>query len=110
MCTSAFAQRDTGRISGTIKDEQTKRPLTEAVVTLKSGVLEGQKFAVTDTVGHYKINNLPSGNYSISFEMEGYQKFSQEKILLKEGASLIINYEMAKSGNNRRQHETAAKQ
>lgn len=85
-----------GIISGMIKDAKTKSPLIEAVITLSSNAFEGQKFAITDTSGKYKINNLPTGNYSITFEMEGYEKHVQDNISLKEGMSVAVSYEMAK--------------
>ncbi len=85
-----------GVISGMIKDAHSKSPLIEAVITLSSNAFEGQKFVVTDTTGKYKINNLPAGNYSVSFEMEGYQKWVQDNIILKEGTSVAVSYEMVK--------------
>lgn len=85
-----------GIIGGMIKDAKTKSPLIEAVITVSSSAFEGQKFAVTDTSGKYKINNLPAGKYSITFEMEGYEKHVQDNISLKEGMSVAVSYEMAK--------------
>lgn len=83
-------------ISGVINDAESKSPLIEAVITLSSNAFEGQKFVLTDTAGKYKINNLPAGNYSVSFEMEGYQKYVQDSIILKEGTSVAVSYEMVK--------------
>lgn len=85
-----------GTISGVINDAQTKSPLIEAVITLSSSAFEGQKFVVTDTTGRYKINNLPAGSYSVSFEMEGYRKYVKDSIILKEGTSVAVSYEMVK--------------
>ena len=90
-----------GIISGLINDAQTKLPLIEAVITLSSNAFQGQKFVVTDTAGRYKINNLPPGNYSIRFEMEGYQKYVQDSIVLKEGTSVAVSYEMVKEKKRR---------
>lgn len=93
----AFSQKEKGGIiSGQINDAQTKLPLIEAVITLSSNAFEGQKFVVTDNTGRYKINNLPAGSYSISFEMEGYQKYVQDRIILKEGTSVAVSYGMVK--------------
>ena len=92
-----FSQKGKGGIiSGQINDARTKLPLIEAVITLSSNAFEGQKFVVTDNTGRYKINNLPAGSYSISFEMEGYQKYVQDRIILKEGTSVAVSYEMVK--------------
>ncbi len=94
-----------GSISGIIKDAKTKWPLIEAVITVNSNAFEGQKFAVTDTSGKYKINNLPAGVYSVSFEMEGYEKYVQNSITLKEGMSVAVSYEMLKEQKRSRKNK-----
>lgn len=92
---NVFAQeKKAAIISGTIKDAHSKTPLNEAVVTLSSSAFQGQKFALTDSTGTYRIGNLPAGNYTISFEMEGYEKFVQENIALQEGMSLGVSFQM----------------
>ena len=102
LLSDAFSQKGKGGIiSGQINDAKTKLPLIEAVITLSSNAFEGQKFVVTDTAGRYKINNLPPGNYSIRFEMEGYQKYIQDSIVLKEGTSVAVSYEMVKEKKRR---------
>lgn len=85
-----------GIISGVVKDAKTKQPITDAVITLSSNAFKGQKFAVTNTEGMYRIDKLPPGNYSISFEMEGYQKFVRDSLKLKEGMSVGVDYAMVK--------------
>lgn len=97
LFSSAFSQEKKGGvISGVIKDARSKTPLNEAVITLTSNTFEGQKFALTDSTGKYRISNLPAGNYTISFEMEGYEKFTQENIILRDGMSLGVSFEMAR--------------
>ncbi|GEO10343.1 hypothetical protein SAE01_28390 [Segetibacter aerophilus] len=84
-------------ISGIVKDARSKTPLNEAVVTLSSSAFQGQKFALTDSTGMYSVRNLPAGNYKIAFEMEGYEKFTQENIALQPGMSLGVSFEMVKA-------------
>lgn len=111
LFSNLFARQEKqGIISGMIKDAHTKSPIIEAVITLSSDAFEGQKFAVTDTAGRYKINNLPAGNYSISFEMEGYQKYVQNSIFVKEGMSVAVSYDMQKEKkrNNKSQLKVAS--
>ena len=83
-------------ISGVVKDARTKLPLIEAVITLSSNAFEGQKFALTDSSGTYSIKNLPAGNYTIAFEMEGYEKSTRDSVALKEGMSMAVSFEMTK--------------
>lgn len=92
----SFGQSKPGIIAGSVKDSRTKSPLIEAVITVSSPALQGQKFALTDSTGFYKIANLPPGLYTVSFEMEGFRKYSQENVLLSDGMSLGVSMEMAK--------------
>lgn len=94
-------------ISGYVQDSRTKSPLYEAVVTLQSTAFTGQRFAVTDSLGKYQIDNLPKGTYTISFEMEGYKKFTKDSIAVPEGMSLGISFQMAREGRERKQNKDA---
>jgi hypothetical protein len=101
----AFSFRqNSGAITGTIKDAITKSPIIEAVITVSSTAFKGQKFAITDSTGLYRITNLPPGNYTISFEMEGYEKIVRENIPLQEGMSVGMDSEMVKE---RKRHRKA---
>lgn len=93
----SFSQSKTGIFSGTVKASATQKPLFEAVITLSSPALEGKKFAVTDSTGFYRINNLPKGTYSISIEMEGYDTINYDNIFLPEGMSQGVSVEMRRS-------------
>jgi archaellin len=93
----AFSQeKSPAIISGTIKDADTRLPLPEAVVTLKSDSFKGEKYTITDSTGVYRVSNLNPGTYSITFEMEGYQKFLKDNIVLTPGMSLGVSFEMIK--------------
>jgi hypothetical protein len=89
-----FTQEKKGMFSGSVKASASKMPLYDAVITLSSPVLEGRKFAVTDSSGNYKIINLPKGTYSITIEMEGYDTINYDNIFLPEGMSQGVSVEM----------------
>ncbi len=92
---AAFSQqKKAATITGTVTDARTKMPMPEAVVTLKSDSFTGEKYALTDSAGTYYMSNLPAGTYNISFEMEGYRKFSREGIVVFPGMLLAVKYEM----------------
>jgi hypothetical protein len=91
---AGFAQEKKGMFSGSVKASATKSPLYEAVITLSSPVLEGKKYAVTDSTGVYKITNLPKGTYSITIEMEGFDTINYDNIFLPEGMSQGVSVEM----------------
>jgi uncharacterized protein (DUF2141 family) len=101
-CLGVFAQANTAAISGYVKDARTKKPLIEAVVSISSDAFTGQKFALTDSTGIYSIKNLQPGTYTVTFEMEGYRKFTQENIVLKQGMSLGVSFQMARDDKNKR--------
>jgi Ca-activated chloride channel family protein len=97
LFTIAFGQeKKGGLISGAVKDARTKLPLIEAVITLSSNAFEGQKFALTDSTGTYSVKNLPAGNYTIAFEMEGYEKSTRDSVTLTDGMSLAVSFDMTK--------------
>ena len=92
----AFDQKKNGSIAGVVRDAGSKAPLNEAVITVSSPVLKGQKIALTDSTGHYRILDLPAGNYSVTFEMEGFRKYTQDSVKLIQGMSLGVSLDMAK--------------
>ena len=89
-------EKSPATINGIIKDARTKLPLAEAVITASSNAFIGHRFAITDSAGMYTINSLPAGIYAITFEMEGYEKFMQQNIDLKEGMSIGVSFDMIK--------------
>ncbi len=89
-------QKKQAIISGVIKDAQTKSPLHEAVITVSSNAFKGQKYALTNSKGMYSMNNLAPGNYTVTFEMEGYEKYVHENIALKDAMTAVVSYDMVK--------------
>jgi hypothetical protein len=96
---AGFSQKKAGIITGSVKSSATKLPLFEAVITLSSPVLEGKKYAVTDSTGVYKISNLPKGTYAITIEMEGFDTIDLDNIFLPEGMSQGVSVEMRRARN-----------
>ena len=102
---AAFSQPKTGVITGSVKASATKSPLFEAVITVSSPVLEGKKFAITDSTGNYKIANLPKGTYSITIEMEGFDTINYDNIFLPEGMSQGVSVEMRREKKTQKAKE-----
>src|SRR5688572_18307212 len=73
----ASAQLGTGVIGGRAVDVSTQQPLADVVVTATSAALQGEQIVVTDSSGTFRIPNLPPGQYSISFDLEGYHPYSR---------------------------------
>ncbi len=63
----------TGRISGTVVDSLTKKPVDYATITVyRSGGKVPINGVVTDTKGVFKINNVNTGNYKVTISFIGY--------------------------------------
>jgi outer membrane receptor protein involved in Fe transport len=88
--TPAYAQVEQGRVLGTAKDAQ-GGVLPGVTVTATSSALIGQRSTVTETDGRYLITNLPSGTYTLKFELQGFQPFVRENIGITQGSTLTID-------------------
>src|SRR5262245_2464285 len=62
----------TGTISGRVVDP-TGLAVPGVTVTVASPVLQGTRTATTSANGDYIIPFLPAGDYTVSFELQGFQ-------------------------------------
>jgi hypothetical protein len=69
----AAAQSTSGTISGRVVDTQ-DRSVPGVTVTVESPNLQGVRTAVTSENGDYIFTLLPSGQYTITFELSGFQQ------------------------------------
>ncbi len=69
-----------GKISGTVKDQQTKEPLVGVNIT----VLGTRMGATTDIDGAFFILNLPAGKYDLQASMVGYGKVVQRDVIVND--------------------------
>ena len=80
IATSAAAQTTTGTISGRVLDAQ-GAALPGATVTAKSDNLQGSRQTVTSANGDYILTGLPSGAYTITFTLSGFQTQTRNVVL-----------------------------
>jgi Carboxypeptidase regulatory-like domain/TonB-dependent Receptor Plug Domain len=74
----AVAQTTTGRILGTVTDEQ-GAPLPGVTVTVSSdALLGGTRTAETGDTGAYRFAALPPGVYSVAAELDSFQPQTKE--------------------------------
>ena len=90
VATSAAAQIDQGRLTGTVKDAQ-GGVLPGVSVTARSPALIGTRSVVSEGDGKYSIASLPSGPYELTFELSGFQAFKRANIQLNLGQILTID-------------------
>ena len=68
----SLAQVPTGKIFGTVADEQ-GNPLPGVSVEATSPSLVGRATAVTDVNGVYRLFALTPGTYKVSFALQGFK-------------------------------------
>jgi len=71
-----FYAGTTGKLSGRVTETDTKEGMFGVNV-----ILEGTSFgAATDINGYYMINNIPPGEYTVTYSAVGYQRKSFTKV------------------------------
>ena len=81
IATSAFAQGNpTGTVSGRVTG-QDGAALPGVTVTATSPSLQGPRAVITNEVGDYIIPFLPPGEYTLTFELQGFQRASQKTLV-----------------------------
>ncbi len=81
----------TGRVTA-ITDRQTE-PLIGAVVLVQGSV----RGTTTNLKGEYRIADLPSGRYSVTVSMVGYQRSTRTDIAVEEGQDAVANFTLTSS-------------
>jgi hypothetical protein len=79
-----LAQRTTGTIVGTVKDD-TGAVLPGVTVSITGEKIVGAQTAVTNAEGFYRFPALPPGTYDITFELGGFAKLRRQKIQMSLG-------------------------
>jgi hypothetical protein len=89
----ALAQIDQGRLIGTVIDAQ-GAVLPGVTVTATSPALIGTQTAITEADGQYRFPSLPSGAYTLTFELSGFQTTKREGINLTLTKTLTVDAQM----------------
>src|ERR1044071_670241 len=90
----AFAQFDSGQISGFVRDPSQSVIVGAAVTVTNEG--NGEKHrTTTNASGYYVFPNLFVGSYSIEVEATGFKKFTQPGIKLSSAAKISVDAELA---------------
>lgn len=90
LSTVAFAQLDYGSISGYVKDPS-GGVVPKAKVTARNEATTQERSVTTNDSGYYTIPNLPPGQYTITTEAQGFQKFQSTHITLPANTALAFD-------------------
>ncbi|MGI8950947.1 MAG: TonB-dependent receptor domain-containing protein [Chitinophagaceae bacterium] len=86
VCINLYAQQS-AKIIGTVKSTDNKPVEAATVSLLKVKDTSLVKIAVTDKSGNYEFEKIKSGNYFLSIEAVGYNKFFSHQIELTENTA-----------------------
>ncbi|MHC0439492.1 TonB-dependent receptor [Flavobacterium sp. 3-210] len=86
--TSLYSQNISGKIDGLIPAGQ------EATISLLNTNFKAQ----TDSIGFYKLENVPKGNYKIHVTSTGFKPITQ-KILVLENQNLNLDFQLSEDQN-----------
>jgi outer membrane receptor protein involved in Fe transport len=90
LAASAFAQRTTGGILGTVRDG-TGAVLPGVSVSVSGPNIVGSQTAQTNEQGFYRFSNLPPGEYQLAFGLTGFKTVNRRGIRVSVGGTLEEN-------------------
>src|SRR5919106_618734 len=76
VAAAVHAQVPTGTIAGRVTD-QNGLVVPGATVTATSPNLQGSRIVVTSAFGDYAVSLLPPGDYTVIFELTGFQRVTR---------------------------------
>lgn len=95
LASGVLAQGLTGSIEGTLRD-QSGGVLPGVRVTVSSPTLiGGAQVRVTGSDGTYHFPALPPGDYTVAFELRGFQKIEHRGVAIQPDQTITLNLQMA---------------
>jgi hypothetical protein len=86
----ALAQRVTGALVGTVKDDS-GAILPGVSVTVKGDAIVGTQTSVTSESGFYRFPALPPGTYRLTFSLQGFGTLNRPDVRVPLGATVEEN-------------------
>ena len=91
LAAPAWAQQQTGSISGRAEDSSGAALPGVTVSIVSDNLIGGARTAVTDGQGGYRFTLLPGGKYTVKFELAGFGTLNIEGVNLSAGAAATVN-------------------
>jgi Carboxypeptidase regulatory-like domain len=89
----AYAQFDTGQISGIVRDSS-NAGVPGATITVENEANRDKRIAVTDSSGFYAVPDLPVGTYTVTIELSGFKRFIKTGIKLSAAAQIGVDTQL----------------
>lgn len=93
LSTSTWAQKQEGRIGGTVVDAGNLEPLVGVAVKIAGNSLG----AVTDLDGKFLLKNVPAGTHTLSVSYLGYTSKQIDGVVVKPGSTILVDVNLAES-------------
>jgi outer membrane receptor protein involved in Fe transport len=90
---SVFAQSSNGSLSGNVTDD-TGAALPGVTVTATNVDTGAVRTVVTNSTGHYQLELLPPGRYSVTGELSGFQASKSPNVRVNVGTDSTLNMKM----------------
>lgn len=87
---AAGAQTTTATIGGVVRDES-GATIAETKITALNVLTSFTRTSTTDETGGYLITNLPIGDYAVTAEKDGFQRYTQTGITLVVGQNARVD-------------------
>src|SRR6266571_2515068 len=91
FATPAFSQGLTGTITGRALDSSGGVFPGVEVAVSSPAMIGGARTTFTDAQGVYRVTQLPSGDYRVTFKLSGFKTLNIDAIRLDVGATMTIN-------------------
>lgn len=93
----AAAQATTGTIRGIVRDPQ-GAVVPGVGIAVRHTDTNVVRTAVTGSQGEYLVTNLPTGNYEVSAELTGFNRFVRSGITLAVNQDAVVDVTLATGG------------
>lgn len=81
-------------LQGSVADAATKKPVQGVTISISTPKGQEKKEFTTDAAGNFKVPQMPVGEVIIILEKKGYKTTRREGIIIKEGVSLKMSFDM----------------
>src|SRR5690348_902653 len=80
-----------GSIAGVVKDASGAVVPGVTVEVASEALIERVRTTVTDSEGNYRLVDLPSGTYTVTFSLQGFTTLRREGINVTNGFAAAVN-------------------